>query len=193
MVYAEEPYGVGAPVWDGVAVEEIPHGLVEVALSVLGGHEERVRGLGTPGRRRLGEQGGQIGGRGTERVVEPAGQAGGQIAYERAFGASARAGHGDGDWLDDDRGIVSQVRGGRVSRFGQELARLGGVCRGDGRAISAFVQKLGELAGRVGHGTRSQPRYGRRRCLFGCLFSRSSSIYVNDIPLYITKPNGRPI
>jgi len=83
VLYAKQPDGVGRLVWEGIAIEKITHGLVEVALAVFCGHEEGIGALCTPGDGTdslLSEQGGQIGGGGAEGVVKPAGEPVGEIA-----------------------------------------------------------------------------------------------------------------
>ena len=84
MLHAQQPDGLGALLGPRAAVEQIPHGLVDMALAVSSRREERgslaLRGDGC-GEMLLGEERGEaeVGGGVGEGVREPPGQACRQI------------------------------------------------------------------------------------------------------------------
>lgn len=107
---AEQPDRVRASIGGSVAVEQIPHGLVQMALAVFR-HCQQRRGLGF--RRRLGHDRGQVevGGRRVERVCEPARESGGNVAD----GTGARRLRGrarNRNRLDNNGGVLVPVSAG---------------------------------------------------------------------------------
>lgn len=167
MLDAQEPYGIGALIGCRVAVQEITHRFVEVALPMLCRSEKGRRAFAL-GRRLLRQEVGQgeVSRGGAKRVREPSREAGWQIANAGggrcrgveggqmvgfgggaggSFGASAGAWYID--WLYYYRRFIHVDRSVSMIREGSGIRRAAGCSFASVILVLVYREKFARFSG----------------------------------------------